>query len=111
MNIDLKLTVDEIIYISRNIEAVRPVSLKAISKLDFFTWSIIFDVAQKVLKKEHSFDSSNGVDTRKKYKLKIKYHEAVVLEKFMSGYQDNESDHFYANMARNITSQINQKLA
>jgi len=111
MNIDLKLTVDEIIYISRNIEAIRPVSLKAVSKLDYFSWSIIFDISQKVQKKEHSFDSANGVDTRKKYKLKIKYHEAVILEKFMNGYQYSEEDHFYANMARNITSQLNQKLA
>ena len=111
MNIELKLNFDEIHYIAKNIESILPVSLKAINKTQFFTFSIIFDIAKMIKKKEILLDYGQGVNTKKKYKIKFKYHEAVILEKFMSGYQETEQDPFYANIARNITGQLNQKLA
>jgi hypothetical protein len=110
MNIDLNLSFDEIQYISKNIEAIRPVSLKAISKEHFFTWSIMFDLAQKASKKSISLESANMHSKRKKYKLKFKFHEAYVLEKFMNGRETLESDPYYQNLARTITFQLNQKL-
>jgi hypothetical protein len=111
MNIDLKLNFDEIQYISRNIDSMRPVSLKAISKEHFFTWSILFDVAQKASKKELALETAYVEDNRKRYKLKFKYHEAFVLEKFMNGRETLEADPYYQNLARSITAQLNQKLA
>lgn len=112
MNIELKLTVDEIKHIQQIIVIMRNFVIVATSNKDqLFKFSIILDVGSKIDKKVICLDEIYGSITRKKYKIKLKYHEAVILEKFLVDILNNESDPYNANLGRTIASQINQKLA
>jgi hypothetical protein len=111
MNIELKLTIDEIKFIQRNVEIIRPVSIKALNKTQFFTFSIFFDIAKKIETKANSLDCVFGAVSRKKYKMKFKFHEAVVLETFIVGIESVGFDPYNANLKRTISDQLNQKLA
>ena len=112
MNIDLKLTVDEIKYIQQLIAIMRNFIIIATSKKEqLFMFSIILDVGNKVDKRAGSFEETFGITNRKKYKIKLKYHETVILEKFLDDVLSNETDPYNANMGRSITAQLNQKLA
>jgi len=111
MNIELKLSFDEINYICKLIELTRTVLITMQKKDQIFVFSIVLDIGQKIVKKANSLDESLAIVNRKRYKVKFKYHECVILEKFVLDVLNKEIDPFNANLARSIANQVNQKLA
>lgn len=111
MNIDLKFSIDEIKYIEMRAGITRSVSVKTLKKDKLFAYSIMMDIAQKLEKKIKSFDDVLGVVGRKKYKVKLKFHEAIMLEIFILDLLKTEKDPYNLNLGLMITNQINQKFA
>jgi hypothetical protein len=111
MNIELKLSIDEINYIDKLIELTRNVMIGMQKKDQIFVFSIVLDIGQKVAKKCLTFENIYAPASNKKYKMKFKYHEAVILEKFVLDVLKTEIDDYNKHLGRNITSHINQKLA
>ena len=111
MNIDLKMNIDEILYVQKLIELTRTVYIIHQNQNKKFIFSIVLDIGQKINKKASSLDEILSSVTKKKYKIKFKFHEAIILERFLIDVQQTENDPFNLNLARSIISQLNQKMA
>jgi len=112
MNIDIKFTVDEIKYIQQLIAIMRNFIIISTSKKEqLFMFSIVLDIGYKIDKRAGTLAETYGIVNRKKYKIKLKYHETVILEKFLDDILKNETDPYKVNMGRSVIAQLNQKLA
>jgi len=111
MNIELKLSIDEIKLMQQIIVITRNVMITMRQRDQIFVFSIVLDIGQKIDKKALSLDNDFGTIGSKRYKVKFKYHEAVILEKFVVDMTMKETDPYSLTLVRNIANQINQKLA
>ena len=111
MNIDLRLSIDEIEYVKRLIDLTRDVQVLKTDRNQLFLFSIVLDIGQKIDKRAMSLESVFPATSRKRYKMKFKYHEASILEQFILNIQIIETNPHNQNMARSIANQLNQKLA
>lgn len=111
MNIELRFTIDEIGYVKRLIDLTRNVQVVKSDKNQLFLFSIVLDIGLKMDKKDLALESVFPATSRKRYKMKFKYHEASILEQFILNIQTTETDPYCINMARSIANQLNQKLA
>lgn len=111
MNVEIKMSYDEIKYIQHLIHVTRTVLITMRKKDQIFVFSIVLDIGQKVERKATTLDDAFGSNSRKRYKMKFKYHEAVILEKFLLDTLKNETDAYNRNLALFITGKLNQKLA
>lgn len=111
MNIDLKFSFDEIKYIQHLINLTRTVIITVNKSDKKFIFSIVLDIGHKIEKKALTLDEVTASLNRKRYKIKFKYHEAVILERFILDILKTETDYFNRNLGLLITNQINQKLA
>lgn len=108
MKIKLKITTAELLYLDTKAQEIVNVDFNKVERIKKASCSILFDVADKVSKQATPLNRS-FTNNKKPHSLSLKYHEAEVLEMFLTGF--NELDPFCANMARKIISQLNQKLA
>lgn len=111
MQISLKLSADEIKYIERRTLLTRAVTWKSLEKSQLFAFTILADIGIKIDKKAKLVNENFETSSRRKYKIRLKYHEAIILEQYIAGFIDTEPDDYNANLVRTILAQINQKLA
>ena len=110
MKIKLKLTADELRFLENKSCVVMAMHINDLPKDKKSTYTIMIDVADKVMSKAKVLNRQLTSD-KKKHDVSLKWHEAETLELFLTGFQEVEIDPYKANMFRKIISQLNQKLA
>lgn len=79
MKIETKLTSDQIFAVAKLLEQVYD-TYPEIKKQDKLVRSIAFDIADKFTTKQRTIYKSNTLfDQKKKYRVTLKFHEAVTL--------------------------------
>lgn len=112
MKIELKLTTDEINYLEGKCFLIQSMDFRHLDQKSKKTYTIMIDVLDKVTAKAKSLNRKVELfDQKKKSKITFKYHEAYVLEAYIQGFFQTETDPYKRNLARIIISQLNQKLA
>ena len=112
MKIDIKLTSDELLYLEQKIICVQSMRPQELSIDKRVPYSIMIDVADKIVSKAKNLSRSPKLfDAKSKNKISLKWHEAYCLEEFFEAVTEDETDIYKINMARKISTQLNQKLA
>lgn len=112
MKIALKFTADEINYLERKTTLTLAIPPKEIPNEKRTAYSIMIDVADKMMSKAKTINRSNFVfDAKKKHKILLKWHEAITLDQYIEAFNSYDDDDYNKNLARKIIAQLNQKLA
>lgn len=112
MKIDLKLTTDELNYLEKKCLLIQGMDFRQLDKTSKNTYTIMLDVLDKVMSKAKIINRKMGLfDQTKPHTIKLKYHEAYILEPYMKAWSTTETDAYTCNLARKIITQLNQKLA
>ena len=112
MKIELQLTTDEINYLERKCFLIQSMDFRHLDQQSKKTYTIMIDVLDKVTAKAKSLNRRIDLfDQKKKSKITLKYHEGYILEAYLEGFFQSETDPYKRNIARIIISQLNQKLA
>lgn len=71
----------------------------------------MIDVLDKVTAKAKTINRRIDLfDSKKKHKVSFKYHEGYILEAYIQGFSQTETDDYKMNLFRKIMIQLNQKL-
>jgi hypothetical protein len=112
MKIELKLTADEIIYCESKTNLTLGMCPNDVGRDKWPAMSIMLDVGDKVMSKAKQLNRKQSLfDSKKKHKISFKFHEAHTLHDYLSAFTEKETDPYKQNLARNIITQLNQKLA
>jgi hypothetical protein len=110
MKIQLKINADGIAAVSKLLEQVY--YLKNENKEVRQLQSICFDVVNKFAKAYRAvLENHNLFDTKKKYSINLKYHEAYALEMVIISLIETVNDDLAKNKLNQIKDFLNQKLA
>lgn len=112
MKIELQLNTDEINYLERKCFLIQSMDFRHLDQQSKKTYTIMIDVLDKVTAKAKSLNRRIDLfDQKKKSKITLKYHEGYILEAYLEGFFQTETDPYNRNIARIIISQLNLKLA
>jgi hypothetical protein len=116
MIIELKVNADQLQYLSAIFEdliesATSKMLQPTTPKANKVVTSICIDVAENITSKYNKISKKQTLfDTKKKYKLSLKYHEAHAVNILVAGKIHSESDPYRKSMAVQISNTIDRKL-
>ncbi len=107
MKIKLKLSTEELKLVAEKVNLVNTIDFKKLERHKKASYSIIADIADKVVLKAHKLSRQLAIDD-KKHDVSLKWHEAEALEQYLLHFE--ETDHYLSNLLLKIRNQLNQKL-
>lgn len=112
MKIELKITTDELNYLEKKCLLIQGMDFRQLDKTSKNTFTIMLDVLDKVTAKAKTVNRKIGLfDQKKLHKITLKFHEAYILEPYMTAWSTTEVDLYNSNLCRKIISQLNKELA
>ncbi len=110
MNIELKLTADQVFGVAKIMEQVYETNPTDINQK--VMRSIAIDVADKYNNKQHAIYSKQSLfDVKKLYKIALKFHEAYALHSVLCLFIGTVNDVYINTILQKIIDNLHQKLS
>jgi len=88
MNLDpFKLSADELFFLEENLRSIHSLTIIQFKQLTHekkLQHSVMLDVSDRITKRRRTIERKTAIfDTKKRYNLTLKYHEAFLLLRFI----------------------------